>query len=214
MEPPVLITFDIFGTVLNWYDGMKGSFLNKRLKLNREMFGRIIDFQGIAEQSVFRKYTDISTDSLMKVAGMNPTDAAEISRNLGLWPLFPDSKDAIATMMKHCDCIAMSNSDLIHAEQVQRQLGFKMSHWYSSEEFRVYKPNPSFWRKVSERQGISFSKRWWHVSAYADYDLGVAKSLGLTCVFVERRHMRPGPSDMQVKSLQELATVVAVSNKR
>lgn len=183
------------------------------MKLNREMFGRIIDYQGASEQTNYRKYAEITADSLIKMAGMNPNNANEIARNIGLWPLFPESKFAIHELMNHADCLAMSNSDLIHAEQVQRQLGFKFTHWYSAEELRVYKPNPQFWRKVSERQGVSLSKRWWHVSAYADYDLGVAKSLGLTTVFVERRHMRPGPCDLKVKDLQELAMLVVKANK-
>jgi hypothetical protein len=43
------------------------------------------------------------------------------------------------------------------------------------------------------------------VSAYADYDLATARTLGLTCVYVERPHARPGPSDLAVADLDSLA---------
>jgi hypothetical protein len=45
-----------------------------------------------------------------------------------------------------------------------------------------------------ERRGIEPGHRWWHVPAYADYDLAVANVLGLTTVFLRRTHSRPGPA--------------------
>ncbi len=213
MEAPGLITFDIFGTVVDWYDGLKTSMKKHQLDLKRETFDRMINYQGSMEQVNYRKYTDISTDSLVKCAGLKPPIANEISRNIGLWPLFPDSREALSELLKSVDCMAISNSDLVHGEQVQRQLGFRLTHWYCAEELRIYKPNPGMWRKVSERQKISLSNRWWHVSAYADFDLEIAKALGLTCVFVQRKHSRPGFSHLQVKDLKELATIVASLKK-
>ncbi len=49
-----------------------------------------------------------------------------------------------------------------------------------------------------------FAPSWWHVSAYGDYALGVARSLGLTRVLVERSHHRPGPADHRLRDLNEL----------
>ena len=44
--------------------------------------------------------------------------------------------------------------------------------------------------------------------AYADDDLDVARSLGLTTVFVERPHARRGPAERVVKDLVALAALV------
>ena len=60
---------------------------------------------------------------------------------------------------------------------------------------------------VSENGAIS--PAWWHVSGYADYDLDVARRLGLTTVFVARPHARPGAADHQVSDLAGLADLVA-----
>jgi hypothetical protein len=46
------------------------------------------------------------------------------------------------------------------------------------------------------------------VSAYADYDLRTARELGLTCVFVQRPHSRPGTADVSVPDLAALADLV------
>jgi FMN phosphatase YigB (HAD superfamily) len=102
----------------------------------------------------------------------------------------------------------MTNSDRAHGEQAQEQLGFRLADWVCAEDLRLYKPDPAFWRAVGARRGIEPSAAWWHVSAYADYDLDVARSLGLTTVYVERPHARPGPATHAVADLGELAALV------
>src|SRR5262249_31674114 len=101
--------------------------------------------------------------------------------------------------MKIAPCAAMTNSDRVHGEQVQRQLGFNLSHWFCAEDVRVYKPNPEFWQIVSQKTKTPFSKKWCHVSAHADYDLTVAGQLGLTTVLGERTPPGRATEDMRVK---------------
>jgi FMN phosphatase YigB (HAD superfamily) len=102
-------------------------------------------------------------------------------------------------------CVAMTNSDRAHGEQAQAQLGFRLSGWICAEETRVYKPSPRFWGAVSERRVVAPGPHWWHVSAYADYDLAPARALGLTCVYVDRPHARPGSADVTARDLASLA---------
>ena len=95
--------------------------------------------------------------------------------------------------------------------QVQAQLGFPLDGWICAEEVRAYKPDVSMWHAASRRMGVPFSRDWWHVSAYADYDLVTARALGLRCVFVRRPHSRSGPADVVVRDLAELADLAARS---
>ena len=61
---------------------------------------------------------------------------------------------------------------------------------------------------MARRRGVNPGPHWWHVSAYADYDLETAGRLGLTRVFVARPHARPGLADHQVADLGQLAALV------
>ena len=74
---------------------------------------------------------------------------------------------------------------------------------------RKYKPDRAIWEAASRVMGVPFGRDWWHVSAYADYDLAPSRELGLTCVLVKRPHQRAGPADIVVEDLAELARVVA-----
>ena len=195
-----LLTFDIFGTVLDWRAGLR--------RLSDAQFDRAIDRQGELEQGPFRSYTEIIAQSLVEVASVSALTAAELAAEAGDWPLFADSAEALRALRKAAPCAAITNSDAAHGEQVQAQLGFRLDGWICAEAVRAYKPDRRMWEAASRRMGVPFSKDWWHVSAYADYDHETARALGLTCVFVQRPHSRPGPSDLTVPDLASLAAKV------
>ena len=191
---PSLLTFDIFGTVLDWRSGV-----------GERDFDRIVDLQGELEQGRFRPYAEIVAESLVRVRRMDAVSAARMGAEAGTWPLFPDSRQALRRMQKLARLAATTNSDRAHGEQVQAQLGFRLDAWICAEEVRAYKPDRRIWEEVARRLARPFDRSWWHVSAYADYDLHTARELGLTCVFVERPHSRPGEADLTVPDLAGLA---------
>lgn len=211
MQPvarPSLLTFDIFGTVLDWRRGMREAVESAHGAWNEGSFDRIIDAQGRSEQGAFRRYAEIMAESLIEVVGLSPSDADVIAASVGTWSPYPDSTEGLRRLMRTVPCVAMTNSDREHGEQAQAGLGLVLTDWICAEESRAYKPSPGVWRYVSEKLGVPFGPHWWHVSAYADYDLETARALGLTCVYVERPHARPGPTDVYVRDLVELAAAV------
>jgi 2-haloacid dehalogenase len=194
---PKLLTFDIFGTVLDWYAG-----------IGERDFDRIVDLQGELEQQRFRSYTEIMAESLIRVRRVDAVTAARIASEIGNWPLFPDSREALRRIRRVAPCAATTNSDRAQGEQVQAQLGFRLDGWICAEDVRAYKPDRRIWEAASRKMERPFDRSWWHVSAYADYDLRTARELGLTCVFVQRPHSRSGPADVTVPDLTALAEIV------
>jgi 2-haloalkanoic acid dehalogenase type II len=205
---PTLLTFDIFGTVVDWRAGLRADLASHGLALDEADFDRIIDAQGADEAGPFRPYREITAASLVQVLRLGSATADVVGRNVGRWPLFPDSREALRRLLRRVPCVAMTNSDQDHGEQVREQLGFPLTDWVCAEEVRVYKPSAAFWHAVAGRRGVTPGRHWWHVSAYADYDLAAAGRLGLTTVFVARPHARPGQSDHQVADLDQLAALV------
>lgn len=204
---PVLFTFDIFGTVLDWRRGLIEACAREGASLAEADFERVVDAQGEDEQRAFRPYREITARSLMSELGMSADPADRVGAAVGRFPPFADSPEGVAALAKIAPIVAMTNSDRAHGEDAQAALGIRFSHWITAEEVRLYKPSPKFWEAVRDRLGIPFGRAWWHVSAYADYDLEVARSLGLTCCFIERAHSRPGPADITAKDLLELAAI-------
>jgi 2-haloalkanoic acid dehalogenase type II len=204
---PQLITFDIFGTVVDWRRGMVEAVRAAGLELTADDFDRVTDLQGEIEQGEYEPYAEIVAESLVKGIGLDAEKARMIGARAGDWPLFADSRDALARLMRVAPVIAMTNSDRIHGEQVRAHLGFRLSDWICAEDVRCYKPARAFWDFAAKKAGVPFGDHWWHVSAYADYDLGAARSLGLNCVLVARPHGREdaAATNLRLGNLEELA---------
>ena len=191
---------------MDWRRGLEASVGRA---LSGAEFDRVVDRQGELEQT-FAPYAEIVARSLREVLGLDAAAASEIGGQVGRWPLFPDSREGMQRLRKVAPCVAMTNSDRAHGAPVRERLG-GMDGWFCAEELRVYKPDPRMWEKTAEARGVSFGPQWWHVSAYADYDLSVARKLGLTCVLVQRPHARSGPADVVVRDLLDLAALVEAS---
>ncbi len=209
MPTPRLLTFDVFGTVVDWRRGLSEDVARSGRPLAEGEFDAIVNRQGALERErPFRGYREITRLSLMDVLDFDAGWADAIAGRVGEWPAYPEAAAALRRLMAIAPCVAMTNSDRAHGVQAQRALGFLLSAWICAEDVRRYKPDPAFWMEVSRRLGLEPGPSWWHVSAYADYDLGVAKSLGLTTVYVDRPHARPGPADHRVADLAGLAALL------
>lgn len=206
---PRLVTFDVFGTILDWRRGTLDAVSRGGGVLSEGRFDELVDVQGRLEQeSPGRPYRAIVAESLVTVAGVPATAAADIGAAAGSWPLFGDSAAALARIGHAVPCGAMTNSDRAHGEQVQDQLGFRLAYWWCAGEIGCYKPDSRVWEHAARAAQVPFGRAWWHVAAYADYDLSVARRLGLSTVYVERPHRRPGPADVVVPDLAALADLV------
>jgi putative hydrolase of the HAD superfamily len=208
MRPKVL-SFDIFGTVVDWRRGLLAALGRQGVMVPEAAFDDVIDAQAAAEGGSYSTYAEITARSLEGELGLSPQAAAEIAAGIGGWPVYADSPAALRQLMGVARCVAMTNSDRAHREPVEQQLGGPLTAWVCAEELRLYKPDARFWQRTSERLGEPLSPAWWHVSAYADYDLEAARRLGVTTVFVARPHARPGAADHRVNDLGELAELVA-----
>jgi 2-haloalkanoic acid dehalogenase type II len=201
MDRPSLLTFDVFGTVLDWRQGLVDAAAAHGIDIDDRSFQAVIDHQARAESGPYRSYTEIAAESLVSVLRMPKKAARTIAEEAGGWPLFPDAADGLRALMRIAPCVAMTNSDQSH--------GFRLNGWICAEDVRCYKPAPEFWTAVSSRRGVPFGRSWWHVSAYADYDMATAGRLGLTTVFIERDHNVWGPSTMAAPDLRALAVMLA-----
>jgi len=202
---PALFTFDIFGTIVDWRAGLEGALGRPRAPGE---FDRVIYAQALDETGVFRTYREIAAASFARVLGVDESAADAMAAALGTWPMFADAREGLARLSAIAPCAAITNSDRAHGEDVRARLGAPMA-WVCAQDVRAYKPDERMWSAASEQLGVAFGPAWWHVSAYADYDLATAGRLGLTTVFVERAHARPGAAHYRVRDLVELAELVA-----
>lgn len=206
---PALLSLDVFGTIVDWRAGLRASLSLRGRTLSDEAFDRIVDRQGALERAApGRGYADITAASLVDELGLGAAEAQAIGREVGTWPAFLDARPALRRLSARAPLVALTNSDVAHGLDVQARLGVRPARWLCAEALGLYKPDPAVWRAAAARTGAALGPAWWHVSAYGDYDLGVARALGLTTVLVGRPHRRVAPADLVVPDLLALADLV------
>ena len=93
---PELLTFDVFGTVLDWRRGLREALREHGAGLSDSEFDRVIDLQAELEAGRYRPYDSIVTQSLVQALGLPLESARAIGDRVGAWPLFPDSREALS----------------------------------------------------------------------------------------------------------------------
>src|SRR5204862_153833 len=82
-------------------------------------FDGVLAAQEADERGPFRSYAEITARSLEEAAGLDPARARAVAAGIGLWPFYPDSRDALAGLLRRVPCVAMTNSDRLHGAQIQ-----------------------------------------------------------------------------------------------
>lgn len=105
------------------------------------------------------------------------------------WPAFEDSVAALKRLRKHYRLVAMTNADRTAFSSYSHTLDNPFDDSVTCDETGVAKPNPQFFAYNRGRQsahGYKFSEIL-HVAQSQYHDIGIAKELGYTTCWVERR---------------------------
>ncbi len=133
-------------------------------------------------------------------------------------PPFPDSPEALKLLSRRFKLVILSNVDDDLFALSAKRLGVEFSDVITAQQVGSYKPDVRNFRLMLERTG-NHPKRVLHVAQSLFHDIAPAKSLGLTTVWVNRRHDRPGfgatppaeaTPDLEVPDLITLARQTAV----
>ena len=221
------MTFDVVGTLIDFEGGMiayvRGVTGTGPEALPDE---RILD-------SYRRHRGDHPTmwypDDLVRVwAAMAPdlglptgTGTAEGFRDsIARWPAFPDSVAALKRLKARYRLVAMTNAQRWALDLMAKTLAEPFDDTSSVDDARCEKPDPLYFGYVRgrlSRDGLRLEDIL-HVAQSQYHDIGVAKRLGYTVCWIERRKGLEGPGgtldsdrtepDYHFSTLAELADAV------
>jgi 2-haloacid dehalogenase len=232
-----VLTFDCYGTLIDWETGIlaalhaalgtddagvnagagAGSLPHDDALL--EAFGR---HESEAEAGPYLPYRQVLGRVLRAMAaelGRAVDDAAVATFGGSVvdWPAFPDSSAALASLHERYRLGVITNCDDDLFAASARRLGFEPDWVITAEQAHRYKPNPRNFELAFERIGLP-PKRILHVAQSLFHDHVPAKRLGLSTVWVDRRHDRPGSGatppatatpDLAVPDMATLARLAA-----
>jgi 2-haloacid dehalogenase len=125
--------------------------------------------------------------------GFEPTDeeVSRFSRSVEDWPAFPDSTDALQRLKRRFRLGVLTNCDDDLFAASNRRLGVEFDWVVTAQQVGSYKPDERNFEALFDRLGLP-RERIVHVAQSLFHDHVPAKRLGLTTVWIDRRHDRPG----------------------
>jgi 2-haloalkanoic acid dehalogenase type II len=202
MRLPKAITFDNFGTIIDWEGGI-AKFFGKILEREghkganaREVqrYWEIRQFDYIREQ--YRPYRQVLKDTLPMAFDnfgyrFTPQDLEDFADSMGKWQPFPDSHDALLEIKKYTKIALITNTDNDIIKESVEQIGVEFDDIVTAETARAYKPSHKGFILSQKRLGLT-EKEIWHAGFGFKYDMVPAAELGYVTCWVNRQgEVRP-----------------------
>jgi 2-haloacid dehalogenase len=195
------LTFDCYGTLIDWETGILAG-LRPSLAAqgvhppDDELLGAYSDAEARAEAGPYRRYRDVLAGCLGEVCqryGVEPDAeaAAVFGASVGDWPAFPDSTAALRTLHARFRLGVITNCDDDLFAASERRLGIDFDWVVTAQAVGSYKPDRRNFEAAFATIGLP-RHRILHVAQSLFHDHVVAKALGLSTVWIDRRRGRPG----------------------
>lgn len=129
--------------------------------------------------------------SLAAEAGFEASDEIANAFQLSVlrWPAFADSVEALARLRKNFRLVAMTNADRTAFTAYEHTLGRPFHDAVTTDETGYAKPAPEFFAYNKGRQSAFGFKQSeiLHVAQSQHHDIGIARELGYTTCWIQRR---------------------------
>jgi 2-haloacid dehalogenase len=198
------LTFDCYGTLIDWEAGILAG-LRKALgphgvdATDDELLESYAETEARLEKGPYLRYREILARGVRSIAegretAVTDAEAAAFGGSVVDWPAFPDSAGALARLKTRFRLGVLTNCDDDLFAGSNRRLGVEFDWIVTAEQIGSYKPDERNFVALFERLGADGirQERILHVAQSLFHDHAPAKRLGLTTVWIDRRHGRPG----------------------
>lgn len=193
-----ILTFDCYGTLIDWEQGINAS-LAPILALHSSNLGRdellqaYASFEAEAETGPYRSILRSVLEGFGQKYGFTPTERQldTFAESVKSWPPFEDSSEALQRLQTRYKLAVLSNiDDELFAVSAER-LGVEFDHVFTAQQIGSYKPSVANFQYAIEQISLP-CERILHVAQSLYHDIVPAQQVGLTTVWINRRHGQTG----------------------
>jgi len=188
MENVKIITFDLYGTLVDWKLSI-GSALNYiKPGLEEDFFN--LEYEYIKNLKDFEKYSSILKKTLMNLLNRHKIEYDDdlgnfLVRMFSKSPFFPDAVFGLIKIKKKYKVGIISNTERDLIKITLSGMEDLFDYIITAEETKFYKPNENAFIRAIELMKIKKDDIL-HVSAYPQYDLETAEKLKIKNVLLNR----------------------------
>jgi len=229
---PAVLTFDCFGTLIDWEQGILSALRpilhSRSIALqDEEILERFAPLEARAEAGAYQSYRRVLgevVDGLGTQLGFEVSQAERdrLAGSVPHWPPFADTGPALQALSAQFKLAVITNCDTDLFLGTARQFPVEFSEIVTAEQVGSYKPAARNFEVAFERLNVP-CERILHVAQSLYHDIAPARELGLTTVWVNRRLGRAGSGatppaeatpDYEVRDLHELVELLGLPPSR
>jgi 2-haloalkanoic acid dehalogenase type II len=224
-----VLTFDCYGTLIDWESGMVAALKPLVAKVGHELTrDELLEAHAKHESSQqlatpAKRYSELLAVVCKRLAEDWGVPAAweecvAYGRSIPDWPAFDDSAAALKYLKAHYKLVILSNVDNESFAFSNRKLGVEFDAVFTAEDIGSYKPSPRNFDYMLDKlaaRGIAKGEIL-HTAESLFHDHAPANAFGLATCWIHRRHaqggfgatMSPGKmpkTDFRFTSLAEMA---------
>jgi 2-haloacid dehalogenase/putative hydrolase of the HAD superfamily len=199
------LTFDCYGTLIDWERGITELVQPWLLKLDPQLPSRLLLSSFALMQAKFQQvrptllYPDVLRRTWGDIEGtfgwpVDPAHADAFADSVGSWPPFADTVDSLRYFERSYRLAILSNVDNVSLHKTLKLLQVPFTLTVTAEDADTYKPSLALFNRaiaMLDDTGISRNEIL-HIGQSKHHDINPGRELGLTTVWVNRRHDQKG----------------------
>jgi 2-haloalkanoic acid dehalogenase type II len=219
-RPYDVVTFDCYGTLVDWERGITEAFARAAAADGRRadpaaVLRAYAEIEPAVEAERYRPYRDVLAETARRVAArldwaLQDARAGFLAESLPGWPPFPDTNPSLERLRAAGYRLGiLSNVDEDLLAGTRRHFTVPFDLIVTAEAVRSYKPAPGHFARARERIGGS---PWLHAAQSYFHDVEPAGRLGIPVAWVNRggeRAAGPLRPDRELRTLAQLADWLA-----
>lgn len=211
------ITFDCYGTLIDWHGGLLLAF--------REMFGEAADQQeerlcsayrsieAEVQAELFRSYRDVLAEvskRLAKEIGVDLPTGGEgiLAEQLMTWMPFPDTNEALERLKSRYRLGVLSNIDRDLFAGTADHFSVEMDFVITAQDVGAYKPSRDHFERAVSRCGEG---NILHVAESLYHDGSPAGAMGIAFVWINRYKVQNTTNVQPMREFADLRSLADVA---
>ena len=210
-----MITFDCYGTLVDWEDGIRRAFEEAAGEAGRTIpEGYAVrahaEIEPEVEASGYRSYREVLGETATRIGAglgwkLGREEADFLATSVPFWEPFPDTNTALVRLADAGFALGiLSNVDdrLLDATCQHFPVHFELL--VTAEQVRSYKPAQAHFLAARKRIG---ERRWLHAAQSYFHDVVPAKQLGIPVAWVNRKGESAGPEGPPLHEIPDMSAL-------
>lgn len=216
-----IITFDCYGTLIDWEGGMVSAFTSEAARDGVTLEADQIVAAYMAEEpSVesggYQPYREVLAETAHRVSvrlgwQLEPERAGFLAASLPDWKPFADTNAALERLARRYRLGILSNIDDDLLDGTRKHFSVSFDLIVTAQQVKSYKPGLAHFKEALARAG---GKRWLHAAQSYFHDVVPASKLEIPVAWINRNGNHPesgGPLPThEVRNLAEFADLLEV----